>query len=266
MAGSGDEHKMLFDIRGKRRNVVKVVYAILALLMGLSLFLLAGGGGIASIFNSGNESGSGATIAIEQAERIERKLKKSPGDADLLAALTRTRLTAGTGSFEQTVQGPVPTTEAVDQYQQASNSWSEYLKATKEPSAGTAALMAPALVTLAENSNINEFGPNMKAAAEAQAIVAEQRPSVNSLSTEAIYRYFTFDYPAAKKVEKEAIALAKTKAQREEVEKGLEPYAKRAKEVQKNIKGIEAASKSGGGGKEAIENPFGGLGGGTLSE
>jgi hypothetical protein len=264
MAGSGDEHKMLFDIRGKRRKVVKVVYAILALLMGLSLFLLAGGGGIGSLFNSGSETGSGATVAIEQAERIERKLKKSPADADLLGALTRARLTAGTNSFEQTVQGPLPTTEAIDQYQQASNSWSEYLKATKEPSAGTAALVAPALVTLAENSNINEFGPNMKAAAEAQGIVAEQRPSVNSLSTEAIYKYFTFDFPAAEKIEKEAIALAKTKSQREEVKKALEPYKKRAKEVQKNVKKIKAASK--GNGKETLENPLGGLGGGSLGE
>jgi hypothetical protein len=173
-------------------------------------------------------------------------------------------LTAGTNSFEQTVQGPLPTTEAIDQYQQASNSWSEYLKATKEPSAGTAALVAPALVTLAENSNINEFGPNMEAAAEAQGIVAEQRPSVNSLSTEAIYKYFTFDFPAAEKIEKEAIALAKTKSQREEVEKGLEPYKKRAKEVQKNVKKIQAASK--GNGKETLENPLGGLGGGSLGE
>lgn len=264
MASGGDEHRMVFDIRGKRRSVVKVVYAILAVLMGLSLFLLTGAGSIGSLFGGGSETNSGATVSIEQAERIERKLKKNPEDADLLAALTRARLNAGTNSFEQTVQGPVPTTDAVDQYQMASASWSEYLKATKDPSAGTAALMAPALASLAENSNVNEFQPNMRAAAEAQAIVAEQRPSINSLSTQAIYEYFTFDFPAAEKVEAEAIAMAKTKAEREEVEKGLEPYKKRAKEVQKNVKEIQAVNK--GNGKEALENPLGGLGGGTLGE
>jgi len=34
MASNDGEHRMLFDIRGRRRkNVVRVVYAILALLM-----------------------------------------------------------------------------------------------------------------------------------------------------------------------------------------------------------------------------------------
>ena len=44
MASDGGERRMLFDIRGRRKNVVKVVYAILAVLMGLSLFLVAGPG------------------------------------------------------------------------------------------------------------------------------------------------------------------------------------------------------------------------------
>lgn len=267
MASGDGEHKMVFDIRGKRRNVVKFVYAILAVLMGLSLFLVTGAGSLGSLFSSGSSESSGATISIEQAERIEKKLKKSPEDPGLLGALTKARLTAGTNSFEQTTQGLIPTTDAVDQYQLASASWSEYLEATDEPSAGIAIEMAPALITLAENSSINEFEPNMKAAAEAQAIVAKQRPSINSLSTQAIYEYFTFDFAAAEKVEKEALAQAKTKAEREQVEKGLEPYEKRAKEVQKNLKQIKAANPGGGSaGKEAIENPLGGLSGGTLGE
>ncbi len=36
------ERRMLFDIRGRRKHVVRVVYAILALLMGASLFLVVG--------------------------------------------------------------------------------------------------------------------------------------------------------------------------------------------------------------------------------
>jgi len=36
------ERRMLFDIRGRRKNVVKVVYAILAVMMGASLFLVVG--------------------------------------------------------------------------------------------------------------------------------------------------------------------------------------------------------------------------------
>lgn len=264
MASGGDEHRMVFDIRGKRRNVVKIVYAILAVLMGLSLFLVTGAGSIGSLFGGGSETNSGATLSIEQAERIERKLKKSPEDTDLLAALTKARLNAGTNSAEQTVEGVALTPESIDQYQLASAAWSDYLGATAEPSVGIALQMAPALVSLAENSSIGEFESNITAAAEAQQIVAKQRPSINSLSTLAIYQYFTFDYPAAQKSEKEAVALAKTKSEREEVEKSLEPFEKRAKEAQKNINRVKAASK--GNGKEALENPLGGLGGGTLGE
>jgi hypothetical protein len=266
---AGDEHRMVFDIRGKRRNVVKFVYAILAVLMGLSLFLVTGAGSLGSLFGGGSSESSGAKISIEQAERIERKLAKSPENPDLLAALTKTRILAGDNSVERNSAGEVGlTTDAIDQYQLASAAWSDYLKATKEPSAGVAILIAPRLVTLAENGNIAEFESNIKAAAEAQQIVAEVRPSINSLSTQAIYEYFSFDYPAAKKVEKEAVALAKTKPEREQVEKGLEPYEKRAKEAQKNINALIAANKgNGSAGKEAIENPLGGLsGGGTLGE
>ena len=36
------ERRMLFDIRGRRKHVVRVVYAILAILMGASLFLVVG--------------------------------------------------------------------------------------------------------------------------------------------------------------------------------------------------------------------------------
>ena len=45
MAGGGkDQRRMVFDIRGRRKNVVKVVYAALAILMGASLILVAGPG------------------------------------------------------------------------------------------------------------------------------------------------------------------------------------------------------------------------------
>ena len=40
---------MVFDIRGRRKHVVKVVYAILALLMGASLFLVVGPVNIAGL-------------------------------------------------------------------------------------------------------------------------------------------------------------------------------------------------------------------------
>ena len=51
---------MLFDIRGRRKHVVRVVYAILALLMGASLFLVVGPFSIGSLVGNG-----GATDASQ---------------------------------------------------------------------------------------------------------------------------------------------------------------------------------------------------------
>ncbi len=271
MAAGDKEHRMVFDIRGKRRNVVKVVYAVLAVLMGLSLFLVTGIGNIGSLFDSGSESGAGAVVYEEQAERLERKLVKSPEDPELLLALTRAQLNAGNQHVEQSSEGAtVITTETIQKYRQASDTWSEYLKATKEPSPSGAQLMAPTFVTLAESSrSAPEFEENMQAAAESAEIVADKRPNLNSLSTLSYYRYFAFDKPAAEKARAEAVALTNGKFERENLENQLDEYKKRAAEVEKQIKAVNAASKSSGAtsgaGKESTGNPFS-LGGTSLGE
>ncbi|HEU4945047.1 MAG TPA: hypothetical protein VFT10_07780, partial [Solirubrobacterales bacterium] len=104
---------MLFDIRGRRRHVVRVVYAVLALLMGASLFLVVGP------FNLGELGGSGgstsASDALEdRAERIEGRLKASPEDEGLLLILSRTRIGAGNALIETDPQtgAPIVTPEA----------------------------------------------------------------------------------------------------------------------------------------------------------
>src|SRR5262249_29417111 len=146
--------------------------------MGLSLFLVSG---IANVFdNSGGGGTSGAEIYEQQAARIERELKKDPEDPEKLQALTRAQLNAGNQLVETTSEGQtVITQETVQMYRRASETWSQYLEATDQPSAGTAQLVAPTFVTLAEaSSNASGFEENMTAAAEAAAIVAEQRPSL----------------------------------------------------------------------------------------
>jgi hypothetical protein len=262
---------MVFDIRGKRRHVVKVVYAILAVLMGLSLFLVVGPVNINALLgNSSGEGNSASQQFEEQAERIEIKLKKSPQDPELLSALTRARINAGSAAYATNSEGqPELTEEAVQQFQLASDSWTKYVAATPEPGAGLAQLAAPTFIVLAENSGLPELPPNLAAAVEAQQIVAEARPSVGSLSTLAIYQFYAGEYAAAHKSEKEAMALAKGKFERESIENQLQPYEKRAKELYKQIAEIEKAQKAAGAGssgKESLENPLGGLSGGGLGE
>ena len=183
MAGKNDEHKMLFDIRGRRKNVVKVVYAVLALLMGVSLFLVVGPAPLSEIFGGGSSSTSAASQFEEQTERIEQRLKKDPEDPDLLLNLTRAQINAG-NALAETIPATgavIYTPESRLALEEASETWAKYLKATNEPSPTGAQLVAQAQFGLAQYSRTGaEALVNVKAAAAAQQIVAEVKPSLGS--------------------------------------------------------------------------------------
>lgn len=267
MASNDGEHRMLFDIRGRRKNVVKVVYAILALLMGLSLFLVIGPAPLSDLFGAGASSSSNAAEQFEdQAARLESELRKDPENEQKLLSLTRARTNAGnqlsvvnpeTGEAQLTVEGRA-------QLEKAGIAWAKYLKATDEPSPSGAQLTAGTFFRLAQTSRSPaEIEANLKAAAAAQQIVVDQRPSAGTLNTLALYRYFSFEYDTAEKLTKEAAKLATTKFERENLDNEAEEIKVRAQELQRQFAAIEKESKAQG--KESLENPLGGLGGTSSS-
>lgn len=276
MAQGGNEHRMVFDIRGRRKHVVKVVYGILAVLMGASLFLVVGPLNIGELFNS---NGSGASNLAqpyeEQAERLEAKLKRQPEDPDLLLALTRARINAGNNLLATNPntgeRGTTP--ESRREYQQAAEAWADYLKATNEPSPNLAQVVAPTFVALTVASKtVPEAKRNLEEAVAAQKLVAAARPSRGSLSTLAIYQYFNGEAKAAENAEKELLKLTHAKFEREELEKQLEGTRKQAKEQQAFYKKVEkeekAAAKAGGGAGSLGSSPLSGsaFGGSVLGE
>src|SRR3954447_21021000 len=265
MARGGNEHRMVFDIRGRRKHVVKAVYAILAILMGASLFLVVGPVNIGELFNSTSSSGEAAKPFEEQAERLEVKLRKVPENPDLLASLARAQVSAG-NSLLSVEPDAESLTRAVQQYQQASNTWSEYLKAADEPAPGLAQLMAPALFVLAERSNsYQQAASRIVTATEAQRFVAEQRPTLNSLALLARYTYFTGNFAAAERAAAEAKKLTREKFERESLETQLKEVKKSAAAFQKQLKEAEAASKAaakeGKTSPESLQTPGSALGG-----
>jgi hypothetical protein len=265
---------MVFDIRGKRRHVVKAVYAILAILMAASLFLVVGPVNIGELVGGGSESSNLAGEFEERAERIEIELRKSPEDEELLAQLTKARTSAGQQLLGTTPTGEVgQTVDSRNQYQQASSAWSEYLKASNEPNASLAQQMAGVLFGLAQISrSYEEADANIVAAAEAQKIYADRRPSLNSLSTLALYEVFAGNYKAAEAANAEAEAKATSKFQREQVGNQFESARKSAvafqKQRQENEKAATEASQGNGStSSESLENPLGPtFGGGGLAE
>ncbi len=253
------ERRMLFDTRGKRRHVIRVVYAILALLMGASLFLVVGPFNLGELVG-GSDSGSASEVFEDQAVRIEGRLAKDPQDEALLLALTRARINAGNsqlGGLTET-EAPTMSPEARKEFQAALEAWGRYLKQVgDEPSSTAAQLVAGTFFQLAErgSTGLEELQENIAQAVKAQRIVAEQQPNVGTLSTLAIYEYFHGNFAAGDKAEKKAIAGTSTKSEAEAIEKQLAQYRKRAEEFQKSAK--QAAKQERQAGQEALQNPFG---------
>ncbi|MFN8160422.1 MAG: hypothetical protein U0R52_05185 [Solirubrobacterales bacterium] len=258
-----DEHRMVFDLRGRRKNVVKVVYAILAILMGLSLFLVIGPVSLTDVIGGGGGSTTGSFD--DDAAKVEAKLRKQPDNADLYLSLARIRYSAGSTQVQtdpSTGQQSV-STEARQEFEKAVKAWQGYLKQDpKPPNPNVAQLAANAAFTLAQTSTTAaEAEANLRAAAEAQKIVAEARPSVGAYSNLAYYSYAALEFPqgdeAARKAEAEA-----PKAQRKQVRTTLAGIRKQAKKFEAQQK--LAAKAQQGQGKQELQNPLGGLAGGGL--
>lgn len=258
MASSG-ERRMLFDTRGRRKHVIRAVYAVLALLMGASLFLVVGPVNIAELIgNSG--SGNASQIFDEQAERIERRLVKNPNDEQLLLQLTRARINAGNAQLEPVSETEVPTitVSAREDFNAAGEAWNRYLKqAGDEPNPAAAQLVASTFLRMAEGgTTVSEAVENIARAVKAQRIAAEQRPSLGSLSNLAIYEYFAGNYAAGNKATKQAAAKAANKTEAKNIEQQLHEFRKRGKEFEKQKKEVRQAERAAG--KESLQNPFGG--------
>jgi hypothetical protein len=253
---------MLFDIRGRRKNVIRVVYAILALLMGASLFLVVGPVNIGSLVGSGG-SNEASEILTEQAEEAEERLSRDQNDPNLLLAATRARVGAGNAQTEVDPQtgGPVVTAESRQDFEQAARFWSRYLEETDEPNPSGALLMANTFFTLAESAfSVEEIVTNVEEAANAQHIAAEARPATGFLTTLASYEYLTGDFKAGDA----AGEKAKDKAagpEKKQVEEQLAESRKRGKQWQAEKKRFAKTEREQG--KEALQNPFGGLAGST---
>jgi tetratricopeptide (TPR) repeat protein len=254
---------MLFDIRGRRKHVVRVVYAILALLMGASLFLVVGPFNVGNLINNGSST-SAASVLQEQVKRMEAKLRREPENEALLATLVRTHLATSNALNEKDPATGVTiiSHEGHLELEAANEAWRRYLKQADSPSPSVAALMARGYFTLAETSgSLEESLEYVEKSAATQGLAAKVQPTVNSLTTLAIYQYFAGNFAAGDAATNKAKEIA-PKEQRAEVKKQMAAYRQRGKEFEKQKKEFEKAEREHG--KEALKNPFGELGGSTV--
>lgn len=264
MAESG-ERRMLFDIRGRRKHVVRVVYAILALLMGASLFLVVGPFSLGNLIGNGSST-SAAKVLQEQAERTEQKLRREPESETLLLALTRERISAANSLTEVNSETGATelSSEGREELERGVEAWGSYLTQASEPKGNTALLVSQGYFSLAESSTtLEETVENIEGAAKTQRIAAEAQPTINSLTTLAIYEYYAGNFAAGDKAVKQAEAKAPNKAEAKEVGKQMAEFRKRGKSFEEQKKKAEKEEAKFG--KERLQNPLGGLSGSTGS-
>lgn len=263
MAARGGERRLVFDVRGRRRHVVRVVYAILALLMMSSLFFVVGPFNVGSLFGRGGTT-SAAKIWDEQAERIERRLARDPKNAAILLSLARTRFLAGNARVERDpvtteIKGIPPESRA--EYEKGLNAWDRYLKQTGgKASPVVAETTAGVYNSLAVYSSggLAEVEGNLGKAAKAQAVAAARRSSLHSLSALAYYEYRSGNFAAGDKARAQVQRKASSKAEAKAVASQLAKYRKEGKEIQKQLQSFAKLERKKG--KEALQNPLGGLG------
>jgi hypothetical protein len=248
---------VLFDLSGKRRRVVQVVYATLAalFLVGFVAFGIGSdvSGGFADLFGSGGSGGSVSSQFDDQIDSANEQLAANPNDSAALLKLSKYRyFKAKQGVTQDQTTGEISVSEdANTELGKAVDAWEKYLKVNKgRPSPTDAAQIVQAYYFL------NDFG----GAAEAQQIVAEDQPSSGAYGQLAYYRYASLNIPAGDKAASKAEAEA-PKAQRGQLKRQLAAIRKEAVKAEKRLaKAQKNAPPPTTPGANPLQSPLGGVG------
>jgi hypothetical protein len=260
---------MLFDLRGRRKRVIQVIYVLLAIIMAASLLVIGLPGGINPFSNTGGTSDL-AQISIDRAENLEARLVAEPNNPNAQAELIRARVAAGRSLTEIADDGTaVVGDEAKAQYDLAAQAWDKYLRLTKnQPDPTVAQLMAGTLFALAQGSTVAQFQTNISDAARAQQLVAESAEKqfkagegpapTGALVTLATYQYYAQDVEAADRNRQKAIASTKDDAEQKQIRTQLDAARKEGERIGKIID--RAKKQASNTGEQALDNPLGSLG------
>ena len=179
---------MLFDLRGRgRKNTIKVIYIMLAFLMGGGLVLFGIGGEVSGgLVDAITEGGGGGDSNEDRFEKREKdalaRIQRNPQDTGAYAELVRTRVQlAGTGD-RFNPEDRTYTADGKAMLRKAAESWNKYLALEPkdaEEKSGVASQMVRAFVSLED----------LTEAVRAQEVVAETRESSGAYSSLAILAY-----------------------------------------------------------------------------
>lgn len=258
---------MLFDLRGKRRRLIQVVYACLAILMGGSLVLFGIGsdapGGILDGLGLSDGSGPSSPQYEQALDEAEERLAANPNDSEALLEVARNHYliaTLGITVDPQTGERQV-SSDARESLDEAVAAWNRYLETDpRRPDAGMARNISQVneirFSEALERGEVREALVIAEQTAEAARIAVRQSPTAPDLSNMARYLYISGKEAEADRARERAIELVDAQ-DREQIERVLNRQARQAKRLNRQL---EEFLESGDAGTGRIEDPFGGLG------
>jgi hypothetical protein len=249
---------MLFDLRGKRKRLIQVIYAMLAVLMGSGLVLFGiGGSGNGLLDSIGGGGGSGSTTGgfDDRATKIEHQLRRAPQNQQLLLQLARVRFLAGNTEVQAhtdpTTGQQTFTDTAINEFDKSASAWERYLKTKpKQPDVNVAAVVVQAYQALNDAHG----------AAETEKLVVAKHPSTGGYASLALFLYADGKFAEGDAAASKARSLA-PKAKRTLVRQQLAQLRVRAKKFLVQQKKAQQAQKATG--QNPLQNPLGPLGGGS---
>jgi hypothetical protein len=230
---------MLFDLRGRRKRAVQVIYALLAVLMGggLILFGIGGGtsGGFLDAFTGGGGGGGGNDVVQKRIDAREQQLSANPRNQLALRTLVRdyyqlaaTRIPEGRSAFPPDAQADL---------RKASSYWQRYLVVAKDKVDTSLANLAGQL-----------YGPEAlnqpSDAQEAYRIIARTNNDTDSYLQLVAVATVAGDKRTADLAGLKAVDLA-PKKKRASVEKQIKQIKKQAQAQAAAASGAAAAANGG---------------------
>lgn len=256
---------MLFELGGRRKRFIQVIYVFLALLLGGGLVLLGIGGdangGLLDAVGLGNSSQSTTDSATEDdIEKAEAALATDPNDQRALLILARSQYISGQQALEVDEQGvPTLTEDAIAGFEASTDAWERYLETKpQKPDDEVATVVFQAYSNLAfAQDDPASIQQTLEGATETAEIVAEAQPGPNSYLQLATYAYLSGDTELGASAGKEAAAEA-DEASLGTVKTQLKQAEQQGKAIQKQL-AAQAPTE------EDLQNPLQGLGatGGT---
>lgn len=277
---------MLFDLRSPgRRNLIRVVYAGLAVLMGGGLIFFGIGGSGGGLFSDvGGGGGDGGNPFEDQIDDAEARLQQNPQDTATLAELVQLYYQAGSNQIEvdQDSGAQSLTEEGEQRLQQGADAWDRYLKLTEKsgapPATGVSSIAVQTFSVLADASfsqalsatsgtdaldKANDAVTSWTDAAEAQRILADAQPAGQAYANLAFFLYRSGDIAGGDQAAAQA-AQESAPNEKASIEQQLKQTKTQGEQLTQAIAQLEKQQTQT---QQATgdANPLEGLGGGGLS-